>query len=60
MSLDNTTSNEDSDLQYLVTFECDYHGELVIDRELVRATDNTINEEEQEYIEESDEATNIG
>ncbi|CAG8615282.1 16971_t:CDS:2 [Cetraspora pellucida] len=32
MSLDNTTSNEDSDLQYLVTFERDYHGELVIDQ----------------------------
>ncbi|CAG8809327.1 11551_t:CDS:1, partial [Racocetra persica] len=42
------------------TFERDYHGELVIDRELVRATDNAINEEKQEYIEESDEATNIG
>ncbi|CAG8629589.1 7963_t:CDS:1, partial [Cetraspora pellucida] len=59
MSLDNTTSNEDSDLQYLVTFKCDYHDELVINRELVRATDNAINEEEQEYIKELDEDTNI-
>ncbi|CAG8720875.1 33303_t:CDS:1, partial [Racocetra persica] len=57
MSLDDTTY-EDSDLQYLVTFERDYHGELIIDHELVRATDNAINEE-QEYIEESDEDTNI-
>ncbi|CAG8748353.1 22715_t:CDS:1, partial [Racocetra persica] len=58
MSLDDTTHDEDSDPQYLITFEHDYHGELIIDRELVRVTGNAINEE-QEFMEESDEDTNI-
>ncbi|CAG8506446.1 8188_t:CDS:2, partial [Cetraspora pellucida] len=59
MFLNNTTSNKDSDVQYLVTFKCDYYSKLVINHELVRATDNAINEKEQEYIEESDKDTNI-
>lgn len=58
MSLDNTTSNEDFDLQYVITFEHDNHGELIIDRELVKATDNPINE--QEHVEELEGGTNRG
>ncbi|KAF0519110.1 hypothetical protein F8M41_016630 [Gigaspora margarita] len=50
---------EDSDLQYLITFEHDYYGELIIDQELVKATGNIANEE-QESIEESDESSNRG
>ncbi|CAG8675344.1 14786_t:CDS:1 [Cetraspora pellucida] len=58
MSLDNTTSNKNSDLQYLITFKYNYYDELIINHELVRATDNEINKE-QKYIKKSDKDTNI-
>ncbi|CAG8767972.1 7862_t:CDS:1, partial [Dentiscutata heterogama] len=59
MSLDDTTHDEDFDLQYLITFEHSYYSELIIDCKLVRVTSNAINKE-QEFIEELDENTNIG
>ncbi|CAG8555008.1 2476_t:CDS:2 [Dentiscutata heterogama] len=58
MSFDDTASDEDFDLQYLITFKHNYYSELIIDHELVRVTVNAINEE-QEFMEESDEDTNI-
>ncbi|CAG8752094.1 8824_t:CDS:1, partial [Cetraspora pellucida] len=58
MSLD-STFNEEPDPQYSITFEHDTHGELIIDHELVEATDDT-NEEKQDYIEELSVNREIG
>ncbi|CAG8536306.1 12085_t:CDS:1, partial [Racocetra persica] len=35
-----SSDDDDSDLEYSVTFECDCHGELTIDYELVEVTNN--------------------
>ncbi|CAG8650083.1 24189_t:CDS:2 [Cetraspora pellucida] len=62
MSLNNTTFDEDPDY-YLITFEHNNYKELIINYELVKFSDNVINEDEQECIEissESGEYTNRG
>ncbi|CAG8630408.1 18044_t:CDS:1, partial [Cetraspora pellucida] len=61
MSLDDTTSNndstsnDDSGSQYVITFEHDNHSELIIDHELIKVTNNLINE--QEHVEELEGGT---
>ncbi|CAG8844126.1 37056_t:CDS:1, partial [Gigaspora margarita] len=49
MSLDNVIplDDEDSDPQYSIIFEHNYHSELIIDYELVKV----VNNEEQKLIE---------
>ncbi|CAG8531396.1 3272_t:CDS:2 [Cetraspora pellucida] len=54
MSLDNIMpfSNEDSELQYLITFEHNYHSELIIDYELVEVIINNKEFIRSDYVNE--------
>ncbi|CAG8751695.1 10169_t:CDS:2 [Cetraspora pellucida] len=44
MSIDNTIFADNSDLQYLITFDHDYYNKLIIDHKLI-VTDEIANKE---------------